>query len=120
GCEQCEWGEQQRSHIEGGNSPELRLHDPHRQHGRNETDQNPAAHQPKTSLQYEAEYVPALCAESHADAEVVRLKRNRVGHDTEETDEGETKSDAGAGAERDQAELGFHVDVLLEEFVNRT
>ena len=58
-------------------------------------------------------------AKSHADAEFVGLQADGIRHDAEEADEGESESDAGTSPEGNEAEFGFHVNVLLQELIER-
>ena len=51
--------------------------------------------------------------ERHAGTEVMGLQRDGIGHDAEEADEREYKSNGGAGAEGNEAEAGLMVGVRL-------
>src|ERR1700739_1279717 len=97
--QESDWGEEEGPRIEGGDAPELGLQNAQRGEGDTEAENDAAADKEKSFAKDEGEDIGGERAESHADAEFVGLQGDGIGHNTEETDEGESETDAGTSAE---------------------
>src|SRR6267154_2848001 len=119
GGEQCQRSQDERSGIECRNAPELRLQNAYGKKCNQQAEEEAAADQQNSLAKYQRENVAALGSQSHAYAKFLRLQRDRIGHDAEQTDQSEAEANPRAGAKGNQAKFRFHILMRVQQSFQR-
>jgi len=92
--------------IECRNPPQLlRLQNAHGKKCDQQAEEKPAADQQDSFAKHQHQDIAGLRSQRHADAEFLRLQGDGIGHDTEQADQSETKTDCGNRYQRKSGEI---------------